>query len=379
MVVRPPERQRDIVRSLVDTYRHTGWLPDARIAGANGLTQGGSNGDVVVADALVKGLTGIDYATAYEALRKDAEVESPKPLEEGRQLADYLRLGYMSLGSTRSASRTLEYAYDDFAVGEVARALGHGEEAKRYFARSRNWANLWDPGKGCIRPRYADGRWLENYRCEHEYPDFTTEWWDAPFYEGSGMQYSMFVPHDVRALIGRVGGDSAFVAWLDDFFERGLYDPGNEPDLLAPWLYIHAGRPDRTADHIRSLLASRYHPGRDGLPGNDDAGTMSSWYVWSSIGLYPNAGQPYYYVGSPIFPRTAIDLGHGRTFVIEAPGTSERDRYVQSAELNGRPLDRAWLTHAELTAGGRLVLRMGVSPSRWATANRPPEPLAGRP
>jgi predicted alpha-1,2-mannosidase len=373
MTLIQPERQRDMVRSLIDTYRHTGWLPDSRIAGANGQTQGGSNGDVLIADALVKGMTGVDYATAYEGLRKDAEVESPRPLSEGRELQDYKRLGYMSMSYARSASRTLEYAYDDFCIAEVARALGHNDDARIYRQRSSNWANLWNPAKRCINPRYADGHWLENYSCEHEYPDNTTEWWDAPFYEGSGIQYSTFAPQDVSGLIAKLGGDQPFVAWLDDLFDRKLYNPGNEPDILAPYLYIHAGRPDRTADRVRALLASEYHPGRDGLPGNDDAGTMTSWYVWSAIGLYPNAGQPFYYMGSPLFTHTAIDVGGGKQFVVEAPETSADNRYVQSAELNGRGLNRAWLTHREIADGGRLILHMGPKPSAWGRSERPPE------
>jgi predicted alpha-1,2-mannosidase len=372
-----PERERDMVRSLVDTYRHTGWLPDARIAGSNGMTQGGSNGDVVVADAIVKGLKGIDDETAYQALVKDAEVESPRPLNEGRQLEDYKRLGYMSLSYSRSASRTLEYAYDDFCISEVARALGKTVDAEKFLERSRDWARLWDPEKRCIRPRYADGTWMENYDCNHEYPDGTTEWWDAPFYEGRPIQYSTFVPHDVNGLIQRLGGDEAFTSWLDNLFDRKLYTQGNEPDLLAPWLYIHAGRPDRTADRVRAILDGEYRDTRDGLPGNDDAGTMSSWYVWSAIGIFPNAGQPFYYVGSPVFAQVTMDLGGGRKFVIEARGTSAAERYVQRAELDGQPLNRAWLRHSEIARGGRLVLYMGPHPSRWGDAERPPS-LASR-
>ena len=266
----------------------------------------------------------------------------------------------------------MEYAYDDFCVGQVARALGHEDDARRYFARSGNWANLWDPAKRCIHPRYANGDWLENYECNHEYPDNTLEWWDWPFYEGSGIQYSTYVPHDVRGLIGKLGGDAGFVAWLDDFFQRKLYNPGNEPDLLAPYLYIHAGRPDRTAERVRALLASQYHPGRDGLPGNDDAGTMSSWYIWGAIGIYPNAGQPFYYIGSPVFPHTVVELEGGKQLVIDAPETSDRNLYVQSAEWNGSSLERAWLKHAEVAAGGRLLLHMGPNPSKWGGADRPP-------
>ena len=360
-----PERQRDMVRSLIDTYVHTGWMPDARIAGANGMTQGGSNSDVLIADALAKGLTGIDYQKAYEAMVKNAEVDSPRPLHEGREVAEYKRLGYLSLRHARSASRTMEYAYNDFCLAQVAKALGHMEEYRKYLERSKNWMNLWDPEIRSVRPRYSDGRWLEPFSRTHGYPDKQYSYWEAPFYEGNGWQYSTYVPHDVRTLILLLGGERGFLQWLDQFFDQGIYHQGNEPDILAPYLYIHAGRPDRTAERVRHLLATEYGTGRDGLPGNDDAGTMSSWYVWGAIGLYPNAGQPYYYIGSPIFRRTRIDLGGGKTFIIEAPETSETNKYVQSARLNGQPLRRAWLLHAEIARGGRLELQMGAKPSTW--------------
>src|SRR5438477_3145607 len=217
----------------------------------------------------------------------------------------------MSLSQMRSASRTLEYAFDDYAIASAAAKLGRSDVAKRFATRSLNWRNLWDAKLQCIRPRYADGRWLEKFDCGHEYPDPTAPWWDHPFYEGSSRQYSTFVPHDVGGLIERLGGKAQFAAWLDRFFDEGAYNHGNEPDLLAPYLYIHAGRPDRTADRVRSLLATSYSARRGGLPGNDDAGTLSAWYVWSAIGLYPNAGQPFYYIGSPLFRRVRLDLGPG--------------------------------------------------------------------
>jgi predicted alpha-1,2-mannosidase len=389
-----PGRQRDMVRSLVDTYRHTGWMPDARVAGANGLTQGGSNSDVVVADALVKGLKGIDYETAYQAMVKNAEVDSPRPLYEGREVSEYKRRGYMSMRLERSASRTLEYAYNDFCLAQVARALGKAADYRKYLARSNNWANLWDAETKTIRPRHPDGRWMEPYDRLKVYsldrPRFT--WWGAPYYEGSGYQYSTYVPHDVQGLINRLGGDEAFVRWLDEFFDNGregepsfnpgLYTQGNEPDILAPFLYIHAGRPDKTQAQVRRLMLREYRTGRAGLPGNDDAGTMSSWYVWNAVGLYPNAGQDFYYVGSPVFTRAAIDLGGGRVFTVEARDASAKNRYVQAATLNGRPLDRAWLTHAEISRGGRLKLQMSDRPSVWGSARRPPSvsrPTAPRP
>ena len=377
-----PARHRDMLRSLVDTYAHTGWMPDSRIAGANGMTQGGSNGDVVVADALSKGVTGVDFRKAYGAMRKNAEVESARPLYEGRSVSEYKRLGYLSTDYPRSASRTMEYAYDDFCVAQVARALGQPRDAEKYLARSKNWMNLWDEATRSVRPRGPDGRWLAPFAADHFYPDREYSYWDAPFYEGSGYIYSTYVPHDAQGLINKLGGDEQFVAWLDAFFansptrardfNRGLYNHNNEPNFLTAFLYTHAGRPDRTQERTRRILSTEYFTGRGGLPGNDDSGAMSSWYVWAAVGLFPNAGQPYYYITSPVFTRSAIDLGGGRSFSVEAPGASESDAYVQSATLDGRPLVRAWITHEELARGGRLVLRMGPRPSAWGRAVRPP-------
>jgi predicted alpha-1,2-mannosidase len=377
-----PERQRDMVRSLVDTYRHTGWMPDSRIAGANGMTQGGSNGDVVVADAITKGVRGIDYAKAYEALVKNAEVESPRPLYEGRALAEYKRLGYVSMNYPRSVSRTVEYAYNDFCVAQVAKALGKIEESRKYLARSKNWANVWSDETRSARPRFEDGRWLAPFEAAHFYPDKDFSYWDAPFYEGSGYIYGTYVPHDAQGLINRLGGDERFVGWLDAFFDNpptreagfrpGLYNHNNEPNFLAPFLYTHAGRPERTQERVRRILDTEYTTGRGGLPGNDDSGAMSSWYVWGAVGLYPNAGQPYYYIASPLFERSTIALGGGRSFRIEARNVSGVNLYIQSATLDGRALARAWLKHEEVAAGGRLVLQMGPRPSAWGRGERPP-------
>ncbi|HYE15639.1 MAG TPA: GH92 family glycosyl hydrolase [Pyrinomonadaceae bacterium] len=380
-----PRRQRDMVRSLVGTYRHTGWMPDARIAGSNGMTQGGSNSDVVIADAFVKGLKGVDYKTAYRAMVRNAEEDSPRPLYEGREAAEYRERGYLSTRWERSASRTLEYAYNDFCVAQVARGLGKTADYRKYLARSRNWANLWDAATKSIRPREPDGRWMEPFDKTKlymlDYPRFI--WMSAPYYEGSAYQYSTYVPHDARGLIERVGGDEEFTRWLDAFFgeggaggealrPEGLYTQGNEPDLLAPFLYTHAGRPDKAQARVRQIMRREYRVGRAGLPGNDDAGTMSSWYVWNAAGLYPNAGQAFYYIGSPVFTRAVVTLGAGRAFEIEAPAASASNIYIQSARLNGKALERAWLTHAEVSRGGRLVLRMGDRPSAWGRASRPP-------
>ncbi len=366
------ERQSAMVSSLVETYQYTGWLPDARIAGANCYIQGGTNGDVLVADALVKKLPGIDYRTAYRAVRKDGERNSPSPQIEGRELTDYLRLGYLPTDrdrpadphGDRSASRTLEYAYGDFCIAQVAKHFGESTVADRYLRRSLNWSNLWDGQGHTVRPRHADGSWLS--------PFDPNDAGSPHFYEGSAYQYTTFVPHDVQGLINRMGGDEAFVAYLDALFDKDRYNASNEPDLHAPFLYLHAGRPDRTADITRRLLVELYRARPDGLPGNDDAGAMSAWYVWTALGLYPNPGHDWYYLGSPFFPDAALSLAHGRTLRIRADHASLANRYVQAVRLRGRTVHGPWIQHADLLQGGTLEFVLGTKPSHWGRDRRPP-------
>jgi putative alpha-1,2-mannosidase len=195
-------------------------------------------------------------------------------------------------------------------------------------------------GLGCIRPRYADGRWLENFDCDYLYPDKSTPWWEAPFYEGSSRQYSTYVPQDPAGLIAKLGGRAGFVRWLDTLFDGGHYEQGNEPDILAPYLYIEAGRHDRTAQRVRKILNTRYKLGRLGLPGNDDAGAMSSWYVWSSMGIYPVAGTTRYYIGSPVFRESRIHLENGRDFVIRALSPRTRRSMSQARGSTASPWHR---------------------------------------
>jgi putative alpha-1,2-mannosidase len=198
-------------------------------------------------------------------------------------------------------------------------------------------------------------------------------WGGQTFYEGNSWTYSTFVPQDVAGMIEKSGGPETFVRRLDAFFDvPGRYDVGNEPGFLAPYLYIWAGRPDKTDARVRQIVAASYHAGPKGLPGNDDSGAMSSWYAFGQIGIFPNAGQDVYLIGSPAYPRTTLHLAGGKDFVIEARNLSPDNVYVTSATLNGQPLDRAWLRHPEIAAGGRLVLTMANAPSQWAQHNPPP-------
>jgi len=200
---------------------------------------------------------------------------------------------------------------------------------------------------------------------------------DAPFYEGSALEWSTFVPQDVQGLVNRLGGETAAAGWLGNVMNC-CYDPTNEPDLLAAYEFIQMGHPELTDYWVSRLLAD-YGDQPDGLPGNDDAGTLSAWYVWSAIGLYPNAGQPYYFIGSPVFTSTRIALGNGRTFTINAPDSSAQNIYVEAATLDGVALDRAFITSGELERGGTLTLQMGASPDGWGSSIAPPSLSAALP
>jgi predicted alpha-1,2-mannosidase len=371
-----PERQTGIVRSLVDIYRHEGWLPDARSGNFNGRTQGGSNAEFMITDAYIKGLKGIDWETAYAAEVHDAEVSPADHFKEGRGgLDDWHKLGYVSIeGSDRSGSVHMEYAANDFEIALLAKGLGKTADYEKYLARSANWKNLWDSSfteagfQGFIRPRHRDGSWLAPFTAMD-----SCSWGGKTFYEGNSWTYSTFVPQDVASLIEKSGGKQQFVRRLDAFFDvPDRYDVGNEPGFLAPYLYNWAGRPDKTAEHLRAIIAKSYHAGPNGLPGNDDSGAMSSWFAFGQIGIYPNAGQDVYLIGSPAYPRTTLHLAGGKDFVIEAKDVSADNLYIISAQLNGKPLNRSWLRHAEIVSGGKLVLTMAKTPTHWAETDLPP-------
>jgi predicted alpha-1,2-mannosidase len=369
-----PDRQRDILRSLVDIYRHTGYMPDARSGNDNGRTQGGSNANVVVADAYVKGLKGIDYETAFDAMVHDAEVPPADKQKEGRGgLKDYNEKGYVTLADERSGSRTVEYSYDDFAIAEVACGLGKTKEAALYASRTHNFEHLWDKDmtvegfKGFLRPRNPDGTWAPPYLVVRgTWPDF--------FYEGDIWTYSIYAPQDMRRLIEMAGGNAAFMHRLDWTFLRGHFDVTNEPGFLLPVLYNYAGRPDKTADVVHLILEKAFSDTRAGIPGNDDSGAMSSWLIFSTLGIFPIAGQDVYLISTPSIPDASLTLGNGKKLRILAKNLDPNglNRYVQSATLNGIDLPNAWFRHAQIKDGATLVLTMGPAPSRWGTTTPPP-------
>jgi predicted alpha-1,2-mannosidase len=381
-----PDRQRDLIRSLIDIYRHTGYMPDARSGNDNGRTQGGSNANVMVADAYLKGLEGIDYETAFAAMVHDAEVPPADPQKEGRGgLKDYNEKGYITLADERSGSRTVEYSYDDFAISEVACGLGKSKEAALYASRAHNFENLWDKDmsvegfKGFLRPRKEDGTWAEPYLVVRgTWPDF--------FYEGDIWTYSIYAPQDMRRLIKMAGGNGAFIGRLDWTFLRNHFDVTNEPGFLVPVLYNYAGRPDKSADIVHMLLEKYFMDNRAGIPGNDDSGAMSSWLIFSSLGIFPVAGQDIYLISTPSIPDASLSLGNGKKLHLIAKNLDGKglNRYVQSVTLNGVDLPNSWFRHRQIKDGATLVFTMGSSPSNWGQSAPPPSmsdnvsPLCGK-
>lgn len=382
-----PKREADIVRSLVNIYKRDGYMPDARSGNSNGRTQGGSNAEIVIADAFVKGLKGIDYELALEAMLKDATVPPGGNEEaEGRGgLIPYLELGYIPHGVDRAGNRTVEYSYCDYAIALVAKGLGKEDLYQRYLKQSENWKNLWrgdyehEGAKGFIMPRDKEGNWLDSIPFGHstrmqpkfKYTPVTfegpwyTPWWSMFFYEASSWEYSLSIPHDVPGLIEKCGGAADFEKRLDIFFDKGFFNVNNEPSFLTPCLYHWLGKPWRSNDRIREIIAKNYNDGPVGLPGNDDSGAMSSWLAFHMIGLYPNAGQDYYLIHTPLLTSTTFHLEGGKEFKVVAEGLSDKNCYIQGVTLNGKDYPYSVLRHKDIMAGGELVLKMGKKPGNW--------------
>ena len=389
------KREAEIVNSLLNIYKREGYMPDARSGDCNGRTQGGSNAEVVIADAFVKGVgrgsrseecgVRIDYDYALEAMLKDAEVDPGADHEKhGRGgLNEYLTYGYIPYGIDRAGTRTIEYAYNDYCIAEVAKGLGRTDVYERYLKQSQNWKNLWradyewDDVKGYIMPRDAEGRWLDSvpwgkskvFHPQIPYTPVTKvapwylPWWSTFFYEALSAEYSLSIPHDVPGLMAACGGEETFRKRLDMFFERKRYNVGNEPSFLTPCLYHWIGRPDLTSDRVRQIISDNYTDQPDGLPGNDDSGAMSSWLAFHMLGLYPNAGQSYYLLHAPLIPEWTLKLCNGNTLkgVLKGKGT-----HFEKVTFNGQELKDARIEHADLMQGGELAFY--VSAARKAKA-----------
>ncbi len=361
------ERTREFIRTFLAMYRQGGRLPVWELAGNETDTMIGYHAVPVIVDAWVKGIRDFDQQLALEAMIDSAH-------REHFGLAAYARQGFIgSRDDGESVSKTLEYAYDDWCIAQMARGVGREETAGDFLRRSQGWRHLLDPQTSFMRAR-RNQRWVE---------DFDPWRVDNHYTEANSWQYSFFVPQDVEGLIEAFGGEAAFLARLDELFTAdsattgrdqvditgliGQYAHGNEPSHHMAWLAHYAGRPDQSAARVREILTTLYGDGPEGLAGNEDCGQMSSWYVLAAMGIYPACPcSPDWLVGVPLFERVRLRFEDGESFTIRTEGEGDQ---VVAARLGGEPLTRSYLRHEEIVAGGELVLSLG-SESGWGSGSK---------
>jgi predicted alpha-1,2-mannosidase len=381
-----PERASDMMQSLVNDATQSGWYP--RWPAANDVTyvMGGDSPTAAIASSYAFGARNFDVETALKYMVKAGTEpgQGPHHNSERPLLADYRKLGYSPAEKDGiSASRTLEYSSDDFAIAQFARALGHDSEYQRFLKYSQNWKNLIDPETLWIRPRLSDGSWEVGFDPEHSTPkrtDFPNSNDQAGFEEGNTWQYSFMVPFDYPALFAAMGGEDKVIPRLDRFFLKlrcwgePCYNIENEPDFVVPYAYVFAGQPWKTQEVVARLAATTFKPTPDGIPGNDDLGATSGVYVWNALGFYPAIpGVGGVILGAPMFDKATLRLGMGKTLIVIRHGTGI---YVQSVKLNGKDFAGSWITLDKLEAGTTtLEFTMGPEPNRErgrVEADRPP-------
>ncbi len=419
-----PEESVKAINNFVKAYEETGWLPSSGAMIGNHSTS-------VIVEAYFKGLRGFDVEKAYAGMRKNAMEATMIPWKDGagttelekcyydngfypalpiRADADpkepvdiYNRLPYQvrwtptlevkewvpqvdSWHRRQSVSVTLEHCYDDWCLAQIAQALGKTDDYKLFMKRAHNYQNLYKPAIGLMAPKTADGKWVEPFDPKYS-GGFAGEGY---FAECNSWVYTWSVQHDIQGLINLMGSRQAFVDKLDELFTTGhsmdklaflgqfpdmtglvgMYPQGNEPAYHIPYLYNYAGQPWKTQSRLRQLMDLWYDITPQGLAGDEDGGATSSWYVFNAMGFYPQCpGRPVFDIGSPIFQESNINVGGGKTFVIEAKNVSVANKYIQSATLNGVVWNKPWMNNSDVVKGGRLVLVMGSRPNKsWGSA-----------
>ncbi len=372
-----PDVKTNILRTHLEMARQEGWMHTSFY---------GDHAVFMYLGDWERGLP-FDYASVYAYLRKNAM----DPAGPRGDLAEYLKQGWVhddfmarpsppEAGGHAGVDKTLEYSWDDYALAQFAKKLGKEDDYKMFLARAHNYTNVFDSTTGFMRGRQADGSWISPYDPFEPYYNYMSK-------EASGWQNFWLVPHDVQGLINLVGGRTNFLNKLDTFFNTpytpkgvardvtglvGLYCQGNQPDQQVAYYYDYAGQPWKTQALVRRILKEMYGSDKFGLayPGMDDQGATSSWYVFSALGFYPvDPASPDYIIGSPLFDEATIHLGNGNDLVIQAKNNSEKNGYIQSATLNGRPWNQPWFRHADIANGGRFVFQMGSKPNpNWGSA-----------
>ncbi|TCC99422.1 glycoside hydrolase family 92 protein [Pedobacter hiemivivus] len=368
-----PQRNNDMVKSMLAHFDQSAlpMLPIWSNSANDTWCMSGYHSVSVVADAIIKGNFTGDVNKALAACVATANQRN----FEG--IGDYIDKGYVPSDKNRTAvSNTLEYAYDDWCIAQLAKKIGNTEVYNAFIKRAENWRNVYDASIGFMRPRLSDGSFRK------EFDVLETE--GQGFIEGNAWNYSLYVPQNPEALIELMGGDKKFVPHLDSLFTMDLpdvffahteditregiignYVHGNEPAHHVAYLYNYTSQPWKTQKTVRMILGKQYHNGPDGLGGNDDCGQMSAWYMMSSLGFYPMApGSDRYELGSPSVLNASLNLENGKQFIVEAKNQSAKNVYVKQVLLNGKVLNRLYITHGEIVGGGKLTFIMASVPNK---------------
>lgn len=359
-----PERQDDVSQSLLENYYVSGKLPMSP-APCLGLMpcMTGHHAASVMTESYAKGRRNFDVETAYAAMkyattRTDIGAEGIP--------AEYAELGYLPAEEDHpehdfSVSKTMELTYDDWCTAELARALGHEEDYKFLSERAKNYRNVFDPKRGFVRRKRADGTWVEPFNPNDSHK--------RGFCECTPWEYTTLVPHDIQGIINLMGGDERMVEHIDGTFSNNRFNHINETAFHIPFIYTFAHAPYKTMEVCRNFMTTVHDLTPGGVYGEDDSGSMSAWFAFIAMGLFPSCpARPCYTLTSPAFRRWTLHLPGGKTFTVSAPNNSKKNIYIQSALLNGQPYNKCWLAHADIMAGGELVLDMGDTPSDWGTA-----------
>ncbi|OMP83083.1 putative glycosidase [Diplodia seriata] len=413
LTILDPYSQTQMVRTLIDIYRHEGWMPDCRMSLCKGFTQGGSNADIILVDAYLKNITqDVDWATGYEALIKDAEEEPPNWAVEGRGgLTSWKTRGYIPADDydplgvgvfTRSISRTIEYAYNDYVIALMAQKLGKTDDYEKYLDRSNNWKNLFKedevsafnttPGgpkvdsgfTGFLQVKYLNGTWgyQDPILCSSLY-NFTSCYLNPDgheTYEGSIWLYTFFVPQDMATLITTLGGPETFTRRVEFLhYTYNLLYVGDEQAFLAIYLAHYSGRPAVSAEIVHFYVPAQFNDTVIGIPGNDDSGSMASMSSLAMMGFFPQAGQDIYFITPPFFAEVNVTSPvTGKTATVRNVNFDPAYEaiYIQSATLNGEQYTKNWFTHSFFLDGGVLELTLGRNESDWGTKDEDLPPSA---
>ena len=379
LTVTQPERNIDILNSMLAFYDENGLLPVWDLSTFETNCMSGYHAVPVLADAVLKNTPGLDAKHVYEAMLASAYQTND------RGTPDYIKYGYLpSDKGSFSVTLTVEYAYDDWCIAQVAKKLGKMDDYYKFMQRADSWKQLFDKQTGFMRAKNADGSWVTPFNPYYA----STDWRTSNYEEGNAWQYTFFVPHDVRGLADAFGSTANFITKLDSLFTTtssiagesappdmsgliGQYAHGNEPSHHIAYMYNFVGQPWKTQEHVREIIDTMYRDETDGYAGNEDCGQMSAWAVWSMIGMFPaNPANGEYVFGSPVFKDATVKLPGNKKMVIKTKNNSRQNKYIQSVLLNGKPYPKTYLAHADLMKGGVLEFTMGADPNKnWGVAS----------